>query len=102
MGRRSRRDKYVGRLALVLAAQAARRFKTQQRSHAVTEENEGLVKVRQRLLSHDTAERQQLSDVRFAESVAATRQLNRHQFHARRQMRGPTMKGLRAPARIMK
>src|SRR5882672_3010691 len=98
----SRRDEQMGRLTPVLSAQAARRFKAQQRSQAVAEENKGLVQVRRQLLRHDAAERYQSSDMRFPESVTATWQLNRSHLHARWQMPGPIMKDLCAPARIMK
>jgi hypothetical protein len=40
--------------------------------------------------------------MRFAEPVAATRQLNRSHLHSRRQTTRPTMKELRAPSSIMK
>src|SRR5262245_43151655 len=102
MRRRSRRDEQMPRLASILPAQAARRFKAQQRPQAVTEKNKRLVQVRQQLLRYDSAERQQSSDMRFAESVAATWQLNRSHFHVGRQTPMPIMKDLRAPARIMK
>src|SRR5262249_6080158 len=98
----SRRDEQMGRWAPVLAAQTARRFKAQHRSQAVTEKNKGFIQVSQQLLRHDAAERRQSSDMRFAKSVATTRQLNRSHFHARRQMPGPTMKALRAPACMVK
>src|SRR5262249_27615189 len=97
-----RRDKQMSRLASVLAAQAARRFKAQQRSQAVTEKNKGFVQVGQQLLRYDSTERRHSFDMRFSEPVAATRQLNRPHFHARRQTPRPTMKDLRASARIMK
>src|SRR5215470_5045857 len=98
----SRRDEQMSRLTPVFAAQSAGRLKAQQRSQAVTEKNKGLIQVRQQLLRNDAAERRQSSDMRFAESVATTRQLNRSHFHARRQSPGPSMKELRAPAGIMK
>jgi hypothetical protein len=77
-----RRDEQMLWLGPVFAAQAACLLKAQQGPQAVTKKDKGLVQVRQQLLRYGAAERLLSSDMRFAESVAAPRQLNRyHTYH---------------------